>query len=531
MLTWFVLLPLLLAAQLSACGSDAVPSASRAFQRPGTTLISGRLFEEHSLLPIDVADYNEIWNSRRKRAMLQQALGPVLIQPLIDIVADYSCASCSRELAEEMYRELWEGRVDGLWNELFDVEKGVLHHFWDYLGGGAERVVVFVHMLSIVRFRNPRLNKVLENLAILVAGRVPQTEHFVACYLGFSRQDSLNARVPFPLVNTSFDEWPQVLVEEPRRLLGAERTVVTFTAALQCFLVQRDLKRAARYISILVESMVRDDEWFCVFHILYTAEPALVRRFFNAAILLGQRLLTLVLQSAAPVAMGVDPTLAKYLVAMASKFCLAVPVAKPSVMMEELADNAKAGGNVHMRPLTLVGKTRIGFWYRASSTRKTVAHSIGVQLYVAAGNFLEAHSSSERRYIYIRNFQQAEVSRGKLAPGRLLKGKVQHGDVIVVHNSAACPSFLEAKVDCTGLSREECFEHVKSFYHAAKDRNVRFMAIVESDQHVGNEAELVDAEKESGASVKEGKERGERGKECRSKQAIKSVAVGKGVGE
>ena len=340
MLNWSMLVSLpvvfvALAAQLSASGSGAVPSASSTSQRPGTTLISGRLFEERSLLPIDVADHNEIRDSRRKRAILQQALGPVLIQPLMDIVADYSCASRSRELAEELYGELWEGRTNLLYGELFDVEKVALRepqHFWDYLGGGVERVVVFVHMLSIVRFRNPRLKNVLENLAVLVARRVPQTAYFARCYLDFSRQLATNAStsMPFLLVNTSFDEWPQVLMEDPRRLLAAERNILGFVTALEYFLVQRDLERAARYISIFGESMIEDDNWFYVFHILYAVEPALVRSFFNAAMLLDPDLRTLVWERTAPVAMGVYPTLAKDLVEMAKEFNLAVLVARQS---------------------------------------------------------------------------------------------------------------------------------------------------------------------------------------------------------
>ena len=110
MLVLLSVLFLALAAQLSASGSGAGPSASSASQPPGTTLINGRLFEEHSLLPIDVADYNEIRDSRRKRAMLQEALDPVLPRPLIEIVGDYSCASRSRQFAEELYAELLEGR-------------------------------------------------------------------------------------------------------------------------------------------------------------------------------------------------------------------------------------------------------------------------------------------------------------------------------------------------------------------------------------------------------------------------------------
>ena len=505
MLTWTMLVSLpvvflALAAQLSASEPDAGSSASRAFKRPGTTLISGRLFEEHSLLPIDVADYDEIWDSRRKRAILQEALDSVLPLPLIEIAGGYSCASRSRQFAEALYTEFFEGRTNLLCGELFDAEKGVLrksHHFWDYLGSGVERVVVFVHMLSIVRFHNPEMKEGLKDFALLVGERVAQTAYFVAGYLYFSTQLAINASasMPFPLANTSFDEWPQVLVEDPRRLLGAERTLLCFAAALQCFLVQRDLERAARYISIFGQSMVPDDNWFFVFHTLYAAEPALVRTFFDAAILLGRSLCTLVLETAAPVAMGVDPTLGKYLVAMANKFNLAVPVAVHSVRMEELADDEKAGGNVHVRLLTVMSKARAEFWYRASSTRKTVAHSNGVQLHVAAGNFLDARSTFKRRHLYVHNFEQDKVRGGELAPGRSLKESVQHGDVVVVCATKKCPAFLKAKMDCAGLSRSGCFESVKSFCCAARDRNVEFMAIVESDSAINAKDGLLEAMK------------------------------------
>ena len=59
-----------------------------------------------------------------------------------------------------------------------------------------------------------------------------------------------------------------------------------------------------------------------------------------------------------------------------------------------------------------------------------------------------------------------------------------------------CPSFLEAKVDCTGLSREDCFERVKSFFHAARDKEVGFLAIVENDSpSTGLESGVLEAMK------------------------------------
>ena len=342
----------------SASGSGAGPSASRAFQRPGTTLIGDKLFEEHSLLPIDVTDFTEIRDSRRRRAILEEALCPVLPQSRVELVADYSCASRLREFAEELYGELWEGRTNLLYAELFDVERRVLrepHEFWEYLAGDAQRVVVFAHMLSMVRFHHAEMKERLENFALLVASRVPLTRYFVAGYLAFSRQDSLDGSMPFALANASFDEWPQVLAEDPVKLLAGEMSVFSFAAALRYFLAQSDLERAARYFCRL--KRLAKDMWFYILHILYTAEPALVRIFFDAAILLNRRRRTFVFESAAPAAMRVDPMLSKYLVAMAKKFYLAVPVAKARGDCGRLADDAKAGGNVHMRLLTFIDET------------------------------------------------------------------------------------------------------------------------------------------------------------------------------
>ena len=139
-------------------------------------------------------------------------------------------------------------------------------------------------------------------------------------------------------------------------------------------------------------------------------------------------------------------------------------------------------------------------------------------------------ATSKRLYLYIRNFEQAEARRGEFAPGRPFKVKVQHGDVIAVCAVEEWPYFLRAKVDCTRLSREDCFEHVKSFCRSAKDMDVKFMAIVESDQLIGKEGELAGAEKESRASAKKRKERGEGGKERRSKQAKKELGRRQGRG-
>ena len=309
MLVSLPLIFLALAVHLSASKPDAKPSASSASQRPGTILINGRLFEERSLLPIDVADHNEIRDSRRKRAILQEALGPVLPRSLIEIAGNYSCASRSRQFAEELYAELWVGKTDLLRKELYDSEKNALkepHHFWKYLAGGAERVVVFVHMLWEIQSQNPKLKEGLKKLALLVGEGVPPTAYFVGWYA--------DGRIPFPLENASFDEWPQVLVEDLDRVFAPGRTGFVFVAALEYVLMQSDLERAARCIFSLVQWVTDDRTWLTVFHSLYVVKPDLVRIFFDAAMLADRRQSMLVLKSAAPAAMSVDPTLSKYLV-------------------------------------------------------------------------------------------------------------------------------------------------------------------------------------------------------------------------
>ena len=80
--------------------------------------------------------------------MLKETLDPLLIDPLIEIVAGYG-ASRSLQFAEDLYAELWNGKTD-LLGKLYDAERNILtesHAFWDYLAEGAQPVVGFVHML------------------------------------------------------------------------------------------------------------------------------------------------------------------------------------------------------------------------------------------------------------------------------------------------------------------------------------------------------------------------------------------------
>ena len=140
--------------------------------------------------------------------------------------------------------------------------------------------------------------------------------------------------------------------------------------------------------SLWLNMLLCDTFWFCVFHILYAAEQALVRRFFDAAILLDRRLRTLVFERQHQLQWVWTRRYASIWWQWPTNSTLQCQSHSESVRIEELADNADAGGDVHMRLLTPIGKTRAEFWFRASSTRKTVVHANGVQLYVATGNVL-----------------------------------------------------------------------------------------------------------------------------------------------
>ena len=98
MATWLMFVSLLviflaLAAHLSASKPDAAASASTASK---TTEIGGRLYYRHSLVPVEYYSEDDR-NSESKQAVLKETLEPLLIDPLIEIVADYSAqvAHCS----------------------------------------------------------------------------------------------------------------------------------------------------------------------------------------------------------------------------------------------------------------------------------------------------------------------------------------------------------------------------------------------------------------------------------------------------
>ena len=63
------------------------------------------------------------------------------------------------------------------------------------------------------------------------------------------------------------------------------------------------------------------------------------------------------IRSGSTIAMGMDPTLGSALIAIATANGWAEPVAEAIELGAELADHSKAGGNVHMQPLTPVAQS------------------------------------------------------------------------------------------------------------------------------------------------------------------------------
>ena len=130
----------------------------RAASASETTEINGRLYYRHSLIPVDECYSEDNRNSESKQAVLKEALGTLLIDPLIEIVAGYG-AGRSLQFAEELYAELWNGKTD-LLGKLYDAERSILtepHAFWDYLAQGAQPVLGFVHMLWEAEKKHPEL--------------------------------------------------------------------------------------------------------------------------------------------------------------------------------------------------------------------------------------------------------------------------------------------------------------------------------------------------------------------------------------
>ena len=473
---------LALAMHPSASSSIAVPSTRRASREPRTTLIDGRLFYKHSLLPVDVELYHKVdRNSRSEQAVLEEVLAPLLIKPLISIIADYSKRR-SREFAEQLYQELWEGKTD-LLRELYDVEKDVLkesHHFWGYLSGGAQPAVAFAHMLWETRKKHGKLKKTLDRFAKLVGKKVPSARYCVGQYLGGH---------PSLLENISVDAWPQALLNDRAWIEFMIFVDYRTMAELHYMLMQGNLTWLKNYIQwILWDS----EDWIAVFRFLHAVEPAFLHRFFEIHFAKGSSDDRELFNVTAPIAMGLDPALSNTLTAIARENDWEEPVAIKVEIGTKLADHKEAGGDVHMQPLKPVAQSLDGLcsavWLAASSTLKTVANKDGVQLHIAVGNVLCALCTEYRHYLHIRTFENGKVSTHALGSGYPVRVQVQHGDVIVSSWGAECPSFLKATIDGTELSRGCCFDCLKAFCYSAKE-DVAFVAIVQTDSLVAEEEE------------------------------------------
>ena len=494
-----LLLPVLflvLAVHPSASSPDAAPSTSSVFRVPETTVIGGRLFYKHALLPVDDC-YKENADSELKRAMLKETLAPLLAQPLIGIIVDYSIyGSFSRQFAEKLYHELYAGRTDLLCKDLYDLKKKTLkgsHHFWDYLSGGGQPVAAFVHMLWETQWKHPRLKKTLRSFARLVRRKAPQTAYCVACYL--------DRTMPFPLGNISLDEWPQALLDDQAYFESIGKIVHDMAAVVYYFLTQGNGRRLKNYLDAVP---LEGDKWFYVLNALHAAEPALLHKFFDIGFIqapsCGEKMFGIV----APAAISIDPSLSKVLIDIAKSNGWAKPAAE-KIRTAELADNGEAGGSVHMQPLMPVAQstdnTFSGRWCAASATRKTVANIYGLQLHIGSGNALYALSNLFRYYIHIRSLENGKVRTYKCAADDLIMVEVQHGNLISISRKKKCPLFLQKQPYYTRLSGEDRFERAKSFAHLAKDSLVDFVAIVQSDER-NQEERFIGAMKELRVSSK-----------------------------
>ena len=445
--------------------------------------------------------------------MLEEVLVPLLIKPLVNIIADYS-NSRSREFAEQLYQELWEGKME-LLGELYDVEKDVLkesHHFWDHLSGEAQPALAFVHMLWETRKKHDKSKKTLDRFAELVGKKMPLAGYFVGQFAGGYPSS--------PLENISFDERPQALLNdrtwsESVRFVDYERI-----AELHYMLMQGNLPWLKKYIKRITWLWA---DWLYCFQFLHAVEPAFLLRFFDIHFIKQSSDDRRLFNETAPIAMGVEPDLSNALIAIARENDWEEPVAIKLEIVAKLADHKEAGGDVHMQPLKPVAQSLdalcSGVWFAASSTLKTVASEDGTQLHIAAGNVLCALSTQNQYYLHFRTFESNEMSTHAFDAGHSIKEKVQHGDVIAISWSSECPSFLTATVADRRLTQGDCFECLKAFCYAAREDGT-FVAIVEHDRLVAIKQEptrLAAAPSASGVKAetmdrrKDGRKRKERG--------------------
>ena len=110
---------------------DAVPNINSTLSHPWLMRVSSEgaapsassVLEANPLLPIEAADCSEIWDSKSRQAALTEALESLLVKPAIETVVGYSICR-SMQFAESLYSELCKGKMDLLYNELY--EGGVL---------------------------------------------------------------------------------------------------------------------------------------------------------------------------------------------------------------------------------------------------------------------------------------------------------------------------------------------------------------------------------------------------------------------
>ena len=476
-----------------ACNAGAAASASTASK---TTEIDGRLYYRRSLLPVDECYSEDGRNSDSKRAVLKEILGTLLPISLIAIVAGYG-ASHSLEFAEEMYAELWNGKMD-LLGKLYDAERNILiepHAFWGYLSEAAQPVVRFLHMLMGAVAKHPNLKGVLQSFAVLVADKVPQAGYFVQEYLG--------DRMSLFWIWTSLDSWPQALLDDEAYFKGRVYDCFEVATRVYYLLKQSNVQRREKYLYSL---LLGKSQWPYVLRTLHAVEPALLRKFFDINFAKHSPTARRLFEAAAPVAMGMDSALGSVLIEIAKRNRWAKPVAEKNVQ-KDFADSEEAGGSVHMQPLVPVDQSLdrecLGLSFVGSTTLKTVASRFeDWRLHIAAGNVLCAIlHSSDPHYFYIRSFKDGKVNRYPLRNGNPVK--VQHGDVIFINWEGHFASFISEEFHCTGLSKKERFEYIKSFCYAARHYMVDFIAIVQNDGHGEWKASEVKVEMGGGGKSEE----------------------------
>ena len=504
----FVALPLLLlvlAAHLSACSADAAVSASTASK---TTEIGGRLYYRHSLLPVDECYSKDYRSSELKQVVLKETLEPLLIDPLIEIVAGYA-ASRSLQFAEELYAELWNGKTDLLHNELYDAERNMLiepHAFWDYLAQGAQPVVGFMQILMEAETKHQNLEEQLRSFAVLVSAKVAQAAYLIGKYLG--------NRVSLDCMRASLDSWPQALLDDHTFFRASAHGSLELMTRVYYLLKQSNVEQ---FRKLLYSKVFDKNQWFYVFCTLHELEPTLLRKFFDINLAKDSSRDREFFEMTAPIAMCIDSALSRDLIAVAKHNGWAEPVAEQIKANAELADNAEAGGSVYMQPLMPVDRildsAYHGLYFAGSTTLKTVASKYRRwQLHIAAGNVLCAFShSSETSYFYIRSFEDGKVDRHDLKNDNSVKMHVQHGDVIAMDWGEQITSVISKEFHCTGLSEKERFECIKSFCYAARYSTVDFVAIVENDGH--GEPKGSEVKVEMGGEVKDEEQVGNVGEE------------------